>query len=114
MQLRDVQNPGPKTYFNESGYLKSTGRCHNIAINEESATAFCVGSRNVCRGGLYIIDISVLFSLTIRNPRVLASLLAIKMTATCMILNALYIEAQIYNIGGARSFLPNEDLFRLQ
>ena len=44
--------------FQESAYFKDTGRCHNIVINEDTGFAYCVGSRDTCNAGLFMIDIS--------------------------------------------------------
>lgn len=53
-----LRKEGTNQIFTESGYYSATGRCHNIAINEETGTAFCVGSANVAKGGLYILDLN--------------------------------------------------------
>ncbi|KAI8892029.1 hypothetical protein BC833DRAFT_533414 [Globomyces pollinis-pini] len=42
----------------ESAYYGATGRCHNVVINEETGLLVCVGSRNVCNAGLYMLDIN--------------------------------------------------------
>ncbi len=55
--LRLLRQPGSGQTFTETAYFKDTGRCHNVVINEETGLAVCVGSRNVCRGGLYMLDI---------------------------------------------------------
>jgi choice-of-anchor B domain-containing protein len=46
----------PRTFVPDAHYTEF-GSCHNIVINEETATAYCVGSRT-CRGGPHIVDIS--------------------------------------------------------
>jgi choice-of-anchor B domain-containing protein len=53
-----LRKPGSGQQFTETAYYAETGRCHNIVINEETGLAVCVGSRNVCRGGLYMLDIN--------------------------------------------------------
>ncbi|KAJ3082668.1 hypothetical protein HK102_001527 [Quaeritorhiza haematococci] len=53
--LRDPNVRG--VTFNTTAFLRDTGRCHNIVINEETGFAYCVGSNDVCSGGLYMIDI---------------------------------------------------------
>ncbi|KAJ3388733.1 hypothetical protein HDU92_001368 [Lobulomyces angularis] len=63
-QLRNVTTPGPNNKFTESGYLGATGRCHNIAINEETGFGYCVGSVSTCNAGLHILDLSDL-----KNPK---------------------------------------------
>lgn len=45
--------------FDADAHYGEFGNCHNIVINEETATAYCVGSRT-CRGGPHIMDISEL------------------------------------------------------
>lgn len=55
--LRDVS--APQT-FSETGYVGSFGSAHNVAINEESATAYVVGSDvESCFGGLMIFDLTI-------------------------------------------------------
>lgn len=58
-QLLDVASP-PVT-FSETAHYDAFGRSHNIVINEQTAIAFAVGSRQgteTCNSGLHIIDIS--------------------------------------------------------
>src|SRR5690606_29956733 len=61
-KLRDVRNP-PVTFTADYTYDRIAS-AHNIVINEQSGTAFAVGSNSggeVCGGGLHMIDI--------RNPK---------------------------------------------
>jgi len=44
--------------FDADVHYGEFGNCHNIVINEETKTAYCVGSRT-CRGGPHIMDISI-------------------------------------------------------
>jgi choice-of-anchor B domain-containing protein len=43
--------------FTETTHYPEFGNCHNIAINEETGFAYCIGSQT-CRSGLHMIDIS--------------------------------------------------------
>jgi choice-of-anchor B domain-containing protein len=42
-------------YYNDGGVL---GNAHNIAIDEDTGTAFVMGGTNGCSGGLHMVDIS--------------------------------------------------------
>lgn len=53
-QLREIENP-PVTFSNTAHY-SGFGNAHNIVINEESETAYAVGTSN-CGGGLHMVDI---------------------------------------------------------
>ncbi|KAJ3177669.1 hypothetical protein HDU85_005780 [Gaertneriomyces sp. JEL0708] len=52
-QLRNVSTP---QVFQPTTMYKEFGSCHNIAINEDTGFAYCVGSRT-CKSGLHIVDI---------------------------------------------------------
>jgi choice-of-anchor B domain-containing protein len=56
--LTRLRSPLVNQTFKETAYYGATGRCHNIVINEETGLAICVGSKNVCNAGLYMIDIT--------------------------------------------------------
>jgi hypothetical protein len=43
--------------FTETGHYGGFGTAHNIAIHEESKTAFVIGSSE-CSGGLYMLDLT--------------------------------------------------------
>jgi len=43
--------------LSETNHVNTFGNAHNIFINEDSATAYVVGS-NRCNGGLYMLDLS--------------------------------------------------------
>lgn len=53
--LRTTSDP-PETFAPAALYARFS-KAHNIAIDEETARAFVVGS-NTCRGGLHIVDIA--------------------------------------------------------
>ncbi len=60
-QLRDVDRKGDPVTFTETAHYSGFGRAHNIAINEDSATAYVVGAREdtrECQRGLHMIDLS--------------------------------------------------------
>ncbi len=56
--LELVKAVGPTVRFSETIHFTGEGlsNAHNIAVNEDSGMAYVVGS-NLCRGGLYILDI---------------------------------------------------------
>jgi choice-of-anchor B domain-containing protein len=54
-RLRDHEGP-PETFASDAHYTRF-GSAHNIAINEDTAFAYAVGT-NTCSGGLHMVDIS--------------------------------------------------------
>ena len=59
-QLRGLTEDDNREFFEDILYRgpgNAVGDAHNIAMNEESATAFIVGSDD-CNGGLHMVDVS--------------------------------------------------------
>ncbi|MBW3620255.1 MAG: choice-of-anchor B family protein [Actinobacteria bacterium] len=58
-QLREHYGsvPNPTRAFETVGHNTAFGSAHNIAINEDTDTAYVVGA-DVCGGGLFMVDIS--------------------------------------------------------
>jgi len=55
--LDRLLNAEPSTTFNEDAHYNGFTNAHNIFINEDTATAYVVGS-NTCSGGLHILDLT--------------------------------------------------------
>jgi choice-of-anchor B domain-containing protein len=59
-RLRGLDRKQAPVTFTETAHYTAFGRAHNIAINEDSATAFVVGAREdtkECAGGLHMVDL---------------------------------------------------------
>ncbi|MEE3331585.1 MAG: choice-of-anchor B family protein [Myxococcota bacterium] len=54
-QLAQVSNP--PVVFAPSAHYAGFGNSHNLALNEETATAYAVGT-STCNGGLHMVDVS--------------------------------------------------------
>ena len=55
-QLRDVDS-SPAVEFEETAHYDQFGSAHTITINEDTATAYAVGS-DTCDAGMHVVDVS--------------------------------------------------------